>query len=201
MRRSKTSKSTVWRWRERYLDEGVGGLKRDKTRPSRVPPLPRETRLKVIAKTVQESPPNATHCSRSSMAKAVGISPSSVGRIWTEAGLKPHLTKPFKVSKNPMFEEKVTHKTPEVEAWLKKHPSFKLHFTPTSTSRLNIVERFFAEITSKRIRRCSYTSVAGLETGHLRLPVAAQRQTKALHMDQIGRGHPHPRTTRPERTR
>ncbi|WP_420542253.1 helix-turn-helix domain-containing protein [Sediminimonas qiaohouensis] len=58
MRRTGMSKPTVWRWQERYLDEGVPGLKRDKTRPSRVPPLPREVRLKVIAKTVQETPPN-----------------------------------------------------------------------------------------------------------------------------------------------
>jgi transposase len=80
MRRAKTSKPTVWRWQARYLDEGVAGLRRDMTRPSRVPPLPRETRIKVIAKTVQDTPPNATHWSRSSMAEAVGISPSSVGR-------------------------------------------------------------------------------------------------------------------------
>lgn len=56
MRRSETSKPTVWRWQELYLDEGVDGLRRDKTRPSRVPPLSRETRLKVITKTVQETP-------------------------------------------------------------------------------------------------------------------------------------------------
>ena len=228
MRRASTSKPTVWRWQERYLDEGLVGLMRDKTRPSRVPPLPRET------------------------------------------GLKPHLTKSFKVSNDPMFEEKVTdivglyldpperavvlcvdeksqiqaldrtqpglplkkgraatmthdykrhgtttlfaaldvkcgivigeclprhrakeflrflrrinravpgtravhlvldnyatHKTPEVKAWLEKHPRFKLHFTPTSASWLNLVERFFAEITTKRIRRGSYTSVDDLET-------------------------------------
>ncbi|CUH38744.1 Transcriptional regulators [Jannaschia seosinensis] len=81
MRRARTSKPTVWRWQQRYLEEGVAGLKRDKTRPSRVPPLPMETRLKVIAKTVQETPPNATHWSRALMAEAMGISPSSVGRI------------------------------------------------------------------------------------------------------------------------
>jgi transposase len=108
MRRAHTSKPTVWRWQERYLDEGIAGLKRDKTRPSRLPPLPSKTRLKVITKTVQESPPNATHWSRSLMAEAIGISPSSVGRIWADAGPKPHLTKQFKVSKNPAFEEKVT---------------------------------------------------------------------------------------------
>ena len=108
MRRAATSKPTVWRWQQRYLDEGVAGLKRDKTRPSRVPPLSQETRLAVIAKTVQETPPNATHWSRSMMAEAVGISPSSVGRIWAEAGLKPHLAHGFKVSNDPLFEEKVT---------------------------------------------------------------------------------------------
>ena len=282
MRRAGTSKPTVWRWQARYLDDGVAGLWRDKTRPSRVLPLPRETRLKVLAKTVQESPPNATHWSRSLMAEAVGISPSSVGRIWAEAGLKPHLTKGFKVSNDPMFEEKVTeivglyldppdravvlcvdeksqiqaldrtqpglplkkgraatmthdykrngtttlfaaldvksgmvigecmprhplpgsglpanhergakeflaflrridravlkprdvhlvldnyatHKTPEVQAWLTKHPRFKLHFTPTSASWMNLVERFFAQIMARRIRRGSLSSVDDLE--------------------------------------
>jgi transposase len=57
-----------------------------------------------------------------------------------------------------------THKTPDVKAWLEKHHRFKLHFTPTSASWLNLVERFFAEITSKRIRRGSYTSVGDLES-------------------------------------
>lgn len=61
MRRSQTSRPTVWRWQERYLDEGVMGLQRDKTRPSRVPPLPRETRLKVIAKTVRGNPRRMPH--------------------------------------------------------------------------------------------------------------------------------------------
>jgi transposase len=56
-----------------------------------------------------------------------------------------------------------THKTPEVKAWLAKHRRFKLHFTPTSTSWLNLVERFFAEITTKRIRRGIFRSVAELE--------------------------------------
>ncbi len=56
-----------------------------------------------------------------------------------------------------------THKTPEVKAWLDKHPGFKLHLTPTSASWLNLVERFFAEITSRRIRRGSYSSVDDLQ--------------------------------------
>jgi len=60
MRRAQTSKPTVWRCQARHLDVGIEGLERDKTRPSRVPPLPRETRFKVIAKTLQEISPNAT---------------------------------------------------------------------------------------------------------------------------------------------
>ena len=56
-----------------------------------------------------------------------------------------------------------THKTAEVKAWLAKHPRFHCHFTPTSASWLNLVERFFAEITRKRIRRGTFTSVAELE--------------------------------------
>ncbi|ARU00889.1 helix-turn-helix domain-containing protein [Yoonia vestfoldensis] len=81
MRRTGMSKPTVWRWQQGYLNEGLAGLKRDKTRPLRVPPLPMETRLKVIARTVQETPPNARQWSRALMAEAMGISPSSVGRI------------------------------------------------------------------------------------------------------------------------
>ena len=62
------------------------------------------------------------------------------------------------------FDNDATHKTPEVKAGLKKHPRFMLHFTPTGASWPNLVERFFAEITSKGIRRGSYTSVNDLQT-------------------------------------
>lgn len=269
MKRSGKSKPCVWRWQERYIDEGVEGLMRDKTRPSRKAPLPDKVKLAVLTKTANATPLNATHWSRATMAKEMGISPSSVGRIWAEAGLKPHLTGTFKVSNDPLFEEKVTdvvglymsppdkalvlcvdeksqiqaldrtqpglplkrgraatmthdykrhgtttlfaaldvktgfvigeclprhrakefisflkkidrtvhkhldlhliignygtHKTPQVNAWLAKNPRFKLHFIPTSSSWLNLVERFFAEITGKRIRRGVFTSVAELE--------------------------------------
>lgn len=56
-----------------------------------------------------------------------------------------------------------THKTPEVMAWLSRHPRFTPHFTPTSASSMNLVERFFTEITTKRIRRDSYSSLDDLE--------------------------------------
>jgi transposase len=269
MRRTGMSKPTVWRWQERYIEDGIEGLVRDKTRPSRIPPLSAAVKLAVLTKTASEEPADASHWSRASMAEVIGISPSSVGRIWAEAGLKPHLVKRFKISNDPQFEEKVTdivglylnppertvvlsvdeksqiqaldrtqpglplkkgrastmthdykrhgtttlfaaldvksglvigeclprhrareflrflrriervvlphlgvhlicdnysaHKTPEVKAWLKKHRRFKMHFTPTSASWLNLVERFFAKITTKRIRRGAFTSVAELE--------------------------------------
>jgi transposase len=108
MRLTGTSKPCVWRWQERYIAEGVEGLLRDKTRPPGRKPLPAAVKRKVLSKTASELPPNATHWSRSSMAAAMGISPSSVGRIWAEAGLKPHLVRRFKISNDPNFEEKVT---------------------------------------------------------------------------------------------
>jgi transposase len=106
MRRTGMSKPAVWRWQERYIEEGVEGLLRDKTRPSRIPPLSEAVKLAVLTKTATEEPADATHWSRASMAEAIGISPSSVGRIWAEAGLKPHLVKRFKISNDPQFEEK-----------------------------------------------------------------------------------------------
>ena len=262
-------KTTIWRWQQRYLEEGIEGLKRDKTRKPGTPPLSDEIKAKVLTKTATETPPNATHWSVRAMAKAMGISHTSVQRIWREAGIKPHLVKTFKISNDPQFEEKVTdvvglymnppdkalvlcvdeksqiqaldrsqpglplkpgraatmthdykrhgtttlfaaldvasglvvgeclprhrakeflrflrkidratkksldlhlvldnyatHKTPEVRAWLAKHPRFHLHFTPKGASWMNLVERFFAEITNKRLRRGIFKSVGELE--------------------------------------
>jgi transposase len=260
---------TVRRWRRRYAAKGVDGLLKDATRPSRVKPLTAEKIKQVVHMTLHEQPPNATHWSARSMARAARISYSSVQRIWHAHGLKPHLVKTFKVSRDKDFAVKVadvvglyldppdkalvlcvdeksqiqaldrtqpglpmkkgragtmthdykrngtttffaalnmldgrvigtcmgrhrhreflrflklidqqtppgfdlhlivdnysTHKTPEVKRWLKRHPRFHLHFTPTSASWLNMVERFFAEITRKRIRRGAFKSVAELE--------------------------------------
>jgi transposase len=102
------SKPCVWRWQKRFGDAGVDGLLRDKTRPPGRKPLPAKLKAKVLAKTTRETPPDATHWSVRTMAKAMGISHTSVQRIWREAGLKPHLTARFKVSNDPQFEEKVT---------------------------------------------------------------------------------------------
>ena len=269
IRQTRKSKPCVWRWQERYVDEGIEGLKRDKTRPSRKPPLSAETKVAVLKKTTTEKPAGATHWSARELAKVVGLSHRSIQRIWAEAGLKPHLVRSFKLSNDPKFEDKVTdivglylnppdkavvlcvdeksqiqaldrtqpglpmkkgragtmthdykrngtttlfaaldvktgevigeclpkhrakefirflkkidrvvakgfdlhlicdnyatHKTPDVKAWLARHPRFKLHFTPTSASWLNLVERLFAEITRQRIRRGVFKSVDELK--------------------------------------
>jgi transposase len=101
MRLTGRSKPCVWRWQERYA-EGVDGLERDKTRPAARKPLSRK--VKGAGRTANETPANTTHWSRASMAAEMGISASRVG----EAGLKPHLVRRFKLSNDPLFEEKVT---------------------------------------------------------------------------------------------
>ena len=260
---------TVRRWRRRYVAKGVDGLLRDAPRPSRVKPLTPEKINQVVHMTLHQKPPNETHWSVRSLAKAIGVSYSSVQRIWHAHGLKPHLVNTFKVSRDKNFAAKVedvvglylnppdkalvlcvdeksqiqaldrtqpglpmkkgragtlthdykrngtttlfaalnmldgrvigacmqrhrhreflrflklidqqtpsrldlhlivdnysTHKTPAVKRWIKAHPRFHLHFTPTSASWLNMVERFFAEITRKRIRRGVFKSVADLK--------------------------------------
>ncbi len=269
MRRTGQSKPTVWRWQQRFMEEGVAGLLRDKTRPPGKTPLAAAVIHQVLTKTATEIPANATHWSARAMAKAAGISLRSVQRIWAGHGLKPHLVETFKVSHDPNFAEKLvdivglyldppdralvlavdeksqiqaldrtqpglplkkgragtmthdykrngtttlfaalnvldgtvigqcmdhhrhqefirflgkvdrntpadldlhlivdnyaTHKHPDVVKWLERHPRFHLHFIPTSSSWLNLVERFFTEITRKRIRRGVFKSVLDLE--------------------------------------
>jgi transposase len=268
-RRVGKSVLTVRRWRRRYAAKGVDGLLKDATRPPGRKPLSARKVKQVVYLTLNEKPPNATHWSLRTMAARVGIAPSAVHKIWKAHGLKPHLTRTFKVSRDPNFVAKVediaglyldppdkalvlsvdeksqiqaldrtqpglpmkkgrcgtmthdykrngtttlfaalnmldgtvigqcmprhrhreflgflrtideqtpphldlhlivdnyaTHKTPAVKRWLRRHPRFHLHFTPTSASWLNMVERFFAEITRKRIRRGVFKSVAELE--------------------------------------
>ena len=268
MRRTGKAKPTVWRWQERYLEAGVDGLARDKTRPGRKKPL--SSQVKRGADEDGGRAAAGRHAlERADDGQGGWHLSRSVQRIWAEAGLKPHLVRTFKLSNDPQFAEKVTdvvglylnppdkalvlcvdeksqiqaldrtqpglplkkgraatmthdykrhgtttlfaaldaktgavigqcqprhrargvpslpedhrpqhgqalggapssynystHKTEAVKAWLAKHPRFKMHFIPTSSSWLNLVERFFAEITRKRIRRGVFTSVAELE--------------------------------------
>jgi transposase len=265
----KISAPTLNLWRRRYLECGIEGLKKGKTRPSRVPPLPVEKVQEVLTLTLSGKPVAATHWSCRTLAQQVGISRMAVHRIWRAHRLKPHRVKGFKVSNDPQFEEKLrdvvglyldppekaivfsvdeksqiqaldrtqpglpmkpgkngtlthdykrhgtttlfaalnvhegtvigeclpkhrndeflkflkkldrqtdkalavhvivdnyaTHKHPNVKDWLGKHPRFHLHFTPTSASWVNLVERFFRDITEERIRRGVFRSVEELK--------------------------------------
>jgi transposase len=103
MRRTGTSKTCVWRWQERFMQEGVDGLLRDKTRPSRVSPLGKDVAERIVALTFEDPPSEATHWTGAMMAKAVGVSVSSVQRIWRAHGLQPHRIRQFKLSNDPDF--------------------------------------------------------------------------------------------------
>jgi transposase len=108
MRRTGRSKTCVWRWQERFAEAGsVDGLLRDKTRPSRVPPLGQAVIDKIVALTATEPPHEATHWTAAAMARAVGISVSSVQRIWKAHGLAPHRMRRFKLSRDPEFVPKL----------------------------------------------------------------------------------------------
>jgi transposase len=88
MRTAGVSKTTVWRWQERFMQEGLDGLLRDKTRPSRIPPLGTEIAERVVALTLQDPPGQTTHWTAEAMAKLVGVSVSSVRRYGTSSWWK-----------------------------------------------------------------------------------------------------------------
>ena len=77
----------VWRWQERFAAEGANGLLRDKTRPSRIAKLDPSIAERVVALTMEEPSGETTHWTGAAMAKAAGISASSVRRIWRAHGL------------------------------------------------------------------------------------------------------------------
>jgi transposase len=111
------------------------------------------------------------------MAKVVGISVSSVQRIWRAHGLQPHRLRQFKLSNDPNFAAKLrdvvglyidppahaAHKHPKVIEWLGRHPRVTFHFTPTLASWLNAVEGFFAKLGKPRLRRGVFHSLVSLQ--------------------------------------
>ncbi|HZT85281.1 MAG TPA: IS630 family transposase [Gaiellaceae bacterium] len=259
--------STVGKWRVRFAERRLDGL-HDEPRPGKPRTISDQLVERVIVKTLEEQPVNATHWSTRSMAAATGMSQSAVSRIWRAFGLKPHQVETFKLSPDPQFIDKVrdvvglylnppeaavvlcvdekaqiqaldrsapvlplmpgvparqthdyirngttnlyaaldvasgrvisemtprhraeefrrflnlidssvpadldvhvvldnssTHKTPSIQRWLVRHPRFTFHFTPTYSSWLNLVERWFAELTTKWIKRGAHRSVRDL---------------------------------------
>ena len=261
--------TTARRWRARFVEQGLDGLL-DEPRPGRPRTVSDEQVEAVITTTLETTPKDATHWSTRSLAAELGLAQSAVSRIWRAFGLQPHRQASWKLSKDPLFIDKVhdvvglylnppeaavvlcvdeksqiqaldrtapifpmmpgtparashdykragtsslyaaldlasgkvigslharhraiefkkflqtidrevpadldvhvvldnasTHKTPAVKRWLAAHPRFVLHFTPTSSSWLNLVERWFGELTTKKLQRGTHRSVRELNT-------------------------------------
>ena len=261
--------SSARKWRSRFLALRLDGLV-DEPRPGRPRTVTDEQVEAVITRTLESAPANATHWSTRSLAAELGLSQSAVSRIWRAFGLQPHRQDSWKLSRDPLFIDKVrdvvglyldpperavvlcvdeksqiqaldctapifpmmpgvparashdykragtsnlyaaldlatgkvigalharhraiefrkvlatidrevpagldihvvldnssTHKTPAIHRWLAAHPRFHLHFTPTSSSWLNLVERWFAELTTKNLRRGTHRTVRELNT-------------------------------------
>lgn len=259
---------TVCKWRTRFAQARLAGIERDAPRGGRQPSVRSRVEAEIIRRTTTEKPRKGQVWSTRSMAAEVGVSQSTVNRVWRDNGLKPHLTRTFKVSTDPLFVEKLvdivglymnppvnavvfsadeksqiqaldrtqkslpmfpgrlktlthdykrngtitlfaaiematgkiiaqchpkhrhqewlkflkqveasvppnleihiivdnyaTHTHPAVRAWLAKHPRIHLHFTPTSSSWLNLIERWFGEITREAIRPGTFRSVDAL---------------------------------------
>jgi transposase len=256
-------------WRRRFIEGGIQALFQDASRPGRTPSVTPELEARIVNTTLHETPLAATHWSTRTLAAHLGLSATTIRRVWARNGLKPHLRETFKLSRDPRFVDKLhdivglylnppehalvfscdeksqiqaldrtqpglpmkpgragtmthdykrhgtttlfaalnvldgtvismcqpqhrheewlqflrlierktpkrltvhlivdnyaTHKHPEVQRWLAKHPRFVMHFTPTSASWLNMVERFFRDISERRIKRDSFASVAELQ--------------------------------------
>ena len=263
-----TDKQTVKRWRTRFAAKRLNGIKKDAPRGGRKPTQRHRVARLIVKKTTQERPSNATHWSTRTLARELGINHMMVQRVWQANGLKPHLTRTFKLSNDPSFAEKLidvvglyldppehalvlsvdeksqiqaldrtqpslpmfkgrcgtlthdykrngtttlfaalnvtegrllgacmpkhrhqewikflriidqeippeldlhlivdnycTHKHHKVKAWLKRRPRFHVHFIPTSSSWLNMIERWFRELTDKRLRRGVFRNVPQL---------------------------------------
>jgi transposase len=263
------SRNMAATWRSRFAEHRLDGLT-DEPRPGRPRTISDEQVDLVITTTLESTPTDATHWSTRSMAREVGLTQTAVSRIWRAFGLQPHRQDTFKLSKDPLFVEKVhdvvglylnpperavvlcvdeksqiqaldrtapilpmlpgvperathdyrragtsslyaaldltsgqvigalhsrhraiefkqflqtidrqvpaelavhvvldnssTHKTPAIRKWLLAHPRFVLHFTPTSSSWLNLVERWFGELTSKLLKRGAHRSVRDLNS-------------------------------------
>src|SRR5438132_132565 len=159
--------STVGRWRGRFAERGLDG-RQAQPRPGKPRSISDKDVERVIVKTLEEQPKDATHWSTRSMAAATGMSQSAVSRIWRAFALKPHQVETFKLSPDPQFIDKVRDivglysTSPTIQRWLLRHPRFTLHFTPTDSSWLNLVERWFAELTTKWIKRSTHRSVRDL---------------------------------------
>ena len=136
-RRLKQDPGKVGRWRQRYAGQGLAGILKDKTRPGRIKPISAAKRSRLVKMTVGTKPAGATHWSRQSMARAVGVSPSTVGRVWAAHGLKPHRIKSFKLSNDRNFEEKLK----DIVGLYLSPPEHALVFSCDEKSQIQALDR------------------------------------------------------------
>ncbi len=101
------SRPMVWRWQQRFAEEGIEGLLRDKTRPPGIPPVPQAKVHAVVERTLREPPGAVTHWTGRAMAKAMGLSRRTIQRIWAAHKLQPHRIRTFKRSNDPDFAAKL----------------------------------------------------------------------------------------------
>jgi len=104
--RERVNQATVGKWRRRFIESRLDGLS-DDPRPGRPPSVTAEQVEDVVVTTLESTPENATHWSRAKMAERTGLSPSTIGRIWSAFELKPHRADGFKLSNDPLFVDKV----------------------------------------------------------------------------------------------
>ena len=189
-RRTGTSKPTVWRWQRRFIAEGVDGLLRDASRPSRIPPLAPELVLAVDEKSqiqaLDRTQPGLpmkkgrsgtmTHdYKRNGTTTLFAALDVLEGKVIGQC-MQRHQHQEFLRFLNKIARETPaaldvhvildnygTHKHPKVVAWLKRHPRFHFHFTPNSASWLYAVEGFFAKLNRRRLKRGVFVGIANLQ--------------------------------------
>jgi transposase len=162
MRRTGKSKTCVWRWQERYWQEGLDGLLRDKTRPSRIAPLGDDVAERIVALTLKDPPFEATHWTGAMMAKAVGVSVSSVQRIWRAHGLQPHRVRQFKLSNDPKFSAKLR----DVVGLYVDPPAHAIVLSVDEKSQIQALDRTQPGAAGQRFRQAS---PGGMASGGLPL--------------------------------
>jgi hypothetical protein len=178
MRETGKSKTCVWRWQERFAAEGVDGLLRDKTRPSRIPKLEASVAERVVARPWRNrrtkqpigparqwpsKPASApARCSASGALTGSSRIGSSSSSCPTTA---PSSTSCATSSGSTSIRRRTRSSSPSTKRarWLARHPRWTFHFTPTSASWLNAVEGFFAILTKRRLKRGVFRSVADLQ--------------------------------------
>ena len=147
MRTAGISKTAVWRWQARFLDEGVEGLLRDKTRPARVPKLADEVAERIVALTLGEPSGETTHWTGRLMARVAGVSLTSVQRIWKAHGLAPHRIRTFKLSNDPKFAAKVR----DIVGLYVDPPAHAVVLSVDEKSQIQALDRTQAGLPMKRV--------------------------------------------------